>query len=65
MPVMGGIEAAFNVRELNPEAKLIFLTAYDWNKNLMKKAETLGASIIGKPYKAAHLSHEISLRLGS
>jgi CheY-like chemotaxis protein len=65
MPIMGGIEAAFNVQELNPDVKLMFLTAYAWNRKVVEKAETLGASIIGKPYRVQGLSHAISLRLGS
>jgi len=64
MPEMGGVEAAKVIRDLNKDAKLIFVTGYDSDQQL-NDAENISAKLISKPFKVAELSQGIQAVLKS
>ncbi|ADB57603.1 response regulator [Archaeoglobus profundus] len=58
MPVMDGIEATKKIKEIDPQAKIIGLTAYAINKG--KELLEAGAlEIIGKPFTRSQLIETI------
>lgn len=55
MPVMDGIETLSKIKEINPNAKVIMITAAG-QKNKMLEAIRLGAEeFVTKPYEANHI----------
>jgi len=55
MPVMNGIEALKKIKELNPHAKVIMITASGQSK-MITKAVDLGADeFIAKPYEHGNI----------
>jgi len=62
MPVMGGVEAAKHLRELNPELKVIFSTAYD--QDSLRASDNLDSeAVITKPFKIHDLSNLLKSKL--
>jgi len=61
MPEMQGDRAAEHIRELRPDAKIIFCTGYDLNALTDMSDET----VINKPFKIMEMSHLIRQRLDS
>jgi len=61
MPLMGGVEAAMNIRKRMPATPIIFATGYD-----ERDQETLvGEVVIGKPFSITELSHLIRKHIGA
>ena len=59
MPVLGGIEAAAAIREINPDARIIFATGYDRSHSLKRKGSDLPETVIPKPFSVSDLSQLI------
>lgn len=60
MPKLGGMEAGYLMRQLNPEVKMLFVTGYDKYQLLAEHSTALNATVLSKPYKIHDLSHEVS-----
>jgi len=61
MPFMGGDQAAKNIRIINPEAKIIFVTGYD--KNLL--TDMAHETVLIKPFSIEEMSGLIRKQLDS
>ena len=59
MPVMGGYEAAKEIRAIQPHAKIIFATGYDKNK----QSKLGNEDVISKPFSISELSQLIRQKL--
>jgi len=59
MPIMGGDLAAQNIRQINPDVKIIFSTGYDKNTQLNMVNET----VITKPFSIVKMSHVMRQQL--
>ncbi len=59
MPVMGGIEAAERLSELNPDLPILFLSGYEKGVSPSEQPETQNFTILTKPVDLAELSHHI------
>jgi len=51
MPVMGGLEALRRIREFDPEARVVVITALDQKKTLEEAIELGAADFIVKPFE--------------
>ena len=59
MPRMSGIDAAKEIRKINPAAKVLFVTGYD-RTNAFRKNDGLGSDyVLQKPFSAAQFSQKI------
>ncbi len=56
MPVMDGVEAAQNILELDPEARIIFTSGYAETKSFKKLRKIGYQQFIKKPYKIGNLA---------
>ncbi len=65
MPVMGGIEAAEEMRGINPAMKLLFLTGFDVTQQLKEQVSNYGDVVLNKPYNIKRLSHVLQHKLHS
>lgn len=65
MPVMGGVEAAREIRLMDNDAKIIFATAYDKTDALRKIEELDAETVISKPFEIIEISHLIREQLNS
>ncbi|MDQ6971826.1 MAG: transporter substrate-binding domain-containing protein [Mariprofundaceae bacterium] len=61
MPVMGGSQAAENIRQINPQVKIIFSTGYDKDT----QSNMVNESVITKPFQIAKMSKIISQQLNA
>ncbi|MDX8381215.1 MAG: MASE3 domain-containing protein [Ghiorsea sp.] len=61
MPIMGGDLASQNIRQINPNVKIIFSTGYDKDTQLNMVNET----VISKPFSIVKISHVIRQQLDS
>jgi len=59
MPVMGGVEAAKRLRELNPDLPILFLSGYEKGVSPNNEPETDDMTVLTKPVDLAELSHHI------
>jgi len=59
MPVMGGVEAAKRLRELNPDLPILFLSGYEKGASPNYEPETDDMTVLTKPVDLAELSHYI------
>jgi two-component system chemotaxis response regulator CheY len=50
MPVMGGLEALKNIREFDPDARVVVITALDQKKTLEEAIEAGASDFIVKPF---------------
>ena len=51
MPVMGGLEALRQIRALDPEAKVVVVTALDQKQSLMDSIRDGAIDFIVKPFE--------------
>jgi len=63
MPRMGGVQAAENIRALDPEAKVIFATGYDKDATLNNDMPSDANVILSKPYNIVELSRAVREQL--
>ena len=59
MPVMGGIDVAKRLRELNPDLPILFLSGYEKGISPSDKSEMANIAVLTKPIDLAALSHHI------
>ncbi|WP_161957594.1 MASE1 domain-containing protein [Mariprofundus sp. EBB-1] len=59
MPVMGGVEAAREIRKINHHAKIIFSTGYDRTQRFQKGGSMDSEEILLKPFRVARVSQLI------
>ncbi len=60
MPKLGGVEAAANIRMINANIPIIFVTGYDKEQMLNLDDQTSNSVILGKPIQFDELHHIIS-----
>jgi two-component system chemotaxis response regulator CheY len=63
MPVMGGLEALRQIRALDPEAKVVVVTALDQKQALMESIRDGAIDFIVKPFereRVLNLLHKLS-----
>ncbi len=63
MPGLLGTELAEGLKENNPEAKIILISAFA-DEGLRKQSQNLGVSLLSKPFSAIHLLEEVKKTLG-
>jgi len=61
MPIMGGSQAAQNIRQINPQVKVIFSTGYDKDT----QSNMVNEIVITKPFPIVKMSHVIRQQLDS
>ncbi|MCE2506764.1 MAG: response regulator [Nitrosopumilaceae archaeon] len=62
MPVMNGYDAFFKIKKDNPDAKIIFTSAYAINSDEFENAEKLGLfGLLTKPFDLNELNNMIVL----
>ncbi|ATX82875.1 PAS domain S-box-containing protein [Mariprofundus ferrinatatus] len=59
MPVMGGVDAANAIRQINPGQKVLFSTGYDLNQEMVAHLSEKNEKIISKPWAIAVASKTI------
>jgi len=59
MPVMGGVEAARRLRELNPDLPILFLSGYEKGVSPGEQPQTEDIPVLTKPVDLAELSQHI------
>ncbi|GAV20707.1 chemotaxis protein CheY [Mariprofundus micogutta] len=59
MPELGGIDAAQLMREINPNAKIIFATGYDLNESIEEGVDQHEEIVLHKPYSIIQLSQTL------
>jgi len=59
MPIMGGSQAAQNIRQINPQVKIIFSTGYDKDT----QSNLVNETVITKPFPIVKMSHMIRQQL--
>lgn len=64
MPKLGGVEAAAEIRRINPQVKVIFATGYDRSGSLQNKQLQQSDTVLSKPFSAARVSRVIRETLG-
>jgi two-component system chemotaxis response regulator CheY len=57
MPVMGGLEALRQIRALDPEAKVVIVTALDQKQSLMESIRGGAIDFIVKPFERERVLH--------
>ncbi|WP_176957368.1 response regulator [Mariprofundus sp. KV] len=65
MPELGGVDAARDIRKLNPGQKLLFSTGYDLNQEMIKHLAEQHEIIISKPWAVSSASRIIREQLAS
>jgi len=61
MPIMNGYDAFFKIKKDNPDAKIIFTSAYTINNEEFKKAENFGLfGLLTKPFDLNELNDIIT-----
>ena len=61
MPVMNGYEAFFKIKKGNPDAKIVFTSAYAINNEEFEKAEKAGLfGLLTKPFDLSELNKMIT-----
>jgi len=65
MPKMSGVKAAEKIREVNPDAKVIFCTGYDKTDALPADIESDSDEILSKPCNVEFLSNVIRKKIDS
>ncbi|MDG3008245.1 response regulator [Paludisphaera mucosa] len=56
MPVMGGLEALKKIRELDPEAKVVVITAVDQKQSVMDAIRLGAIDFVVKPFDRARVT---------
>ena len=61
MPVMNGYDAFFKIKQENPEAKIVFTSAYAINSDEFEKAKKSGLyGLLTKPFDLTELNHIVA-----
>ena len=61
MPVMNGYDAFFKIKKENPDAKIVFTSAYTINNKEFEKAEKTGLfGLLTKPFDLNELNSMIT-----
>ncbi len=61
MPIMNGYDAFFKIKKDNPDAKIVFTSAYTINNEEFKKAEHFGLfGLLTKPFDLTELNNIIA-----
>lgn len=63
MPALGGVACAREMLALNPEAKIVFATGYDREKDLEKAEGLEMVPVLNKPFQISELNSTIRLLL--
>ncbi len=63
MPVMGGAEAARRIRDIDPDAKILFLSGYDKDHDMTSEMIPAGEPLLSKPISIEALSSAICEQL--
>jgi len=59
MPLMGGVDASKQIRQMNPDARILFLTGYNPDNNA-GEGELRTEAVVMKPFKVNAFSQKIS-----
>ena len=59
MPIMGGVEAAYEIRLLKRDVPIIFATGYDKNEMIGSVGEMERSMVLSKPFRLSELSNNI------
>ncbi|AXH10538.1 hypothetical protein CP960_08335 [Malaciobacter halophilus] len=65
MAKMNGLKMSSEIREIDPNIPLIFLTAYDTDENMLKAIELKSKSILIKPFDKKQLLISMGLAISS
>jgi len=65
MPEMGGPEAAKQIKEIDPDAKIIFSTGYDLESTLGQVSNISSDGMLSKPFAVSELQRVIRKQLDS
>jgi two-component system CheB/CheR fusion protein len=65
MPMMLGTEIAWTLKQNNPKAKIILISAFADEESLREMASKLGAPLISKPFSADDLFQVIETATAS
>ena len=63
MPSMGGIDASKQIRQMNPDARILFLTGYNPDDNA-GEGQLRAETVVMKPFKVTAFSQKISEIMG-
>ncbi len=63
MPILGGVQAASQIKRLHPHIKIIFATGYDRDETLKSDMPSNEDVVLSKPYHIVELSHHINSSL--
>ncbi len=63
MPRLGGVKAVERIKEINPDAQVIFATGYDRDEALKGEMPKEGFEVLSKPYGVGHLSQVLRVHL--
>jgi len=63
MPVMNGKEAAVEIRKLDPDLPIIFVTGYNFDNKQDRGIDMPRSQVVSKPYNVRHLSKLIATLL--
>jgi CheY-like chemotaxis protein len=64
MPLLFGTELAEDLKQDNPDAKIILTSAFA-NEELLKRSQSLGVPVLSKPFRAERLIELVKSTLGS
>ncbi|HEV8343991.1 MAG TPA: response regulator [Candidatus Binatia bacterium] len=64
MPLVFGTELAEDLKQDNPDARIILTSAFA-NEELLKRSQTLGVPLLSKPFSAERLIEVVESTLGS
>ncbi len=59
MPVMDGIEALQKIMELNPDAKVVMVTAVGQKSKMVEAIKYGAADFVAKPFEPGHITEVI------
>ena len=65
MPEMDGMDTFNKIRELNPEAKIIFASGYSHHKETLQKSDDRLLGFIEKPFRLHELSKVVRGKLSN
>jgi CheY-like chemotaxis protein len=65
MPNLGGVQAAERIRQIDPDARIIFATGYDKDSALQNEMPSDEYTVLTKPYNIKELSVVINEQLAS
>lgn len=63
MPKMNGLRLAELARDLNPRLKVVIMSGYSPNPDIMKAIEEWGAHFIAKPFRLPELENVVRMAM--